>query len=1614
MVGAVFAGASGEAAPASAEAAATALPPCDPEYGCDPCLPEGCNGRCGLVDDGCGGPLDCGSCNVCGNGVCQGDETPETCPQDCPAGGDPVCNHDDVCQDDETIGCSDCWDEEPICGDGVVEEGETCSSCPADVALRPTFTVSPSSPRAGEPVTLTAHLVRDPPSPRWDLGNAQHREGNPSIYAYPDPGTFTIRLTAQDARCWSEQIVGQTVHVAPGPPAVCGDGVCTGGETPSSCPEDCGLVVDAGGPYSALAAQPVSFAATVGTAAPATYQWDFGDGTTGTTRTPTHTYAASGTYTATVTAITASADGSDSATVTIAEPPTCGNGVVDDGETCESCPQDVVRKPSFTATPLNPFVNEQVTFVAASDELDTDVVPLWDRGDTTHGAGNPDFHTYTRADLFSVVLTARDRRCEIETRTHQLLRVRERPQCDFSDLPPEFQICCGNENCEAGEQLNPGACPQDCPRLQVDAGGPYEAEPGQPVQFRPTITGSNETVRSYLWTFDDGTTSSEPAPMHVYSIEGRYDAQLHVATESESGSDLAEVTIGSTALPGDDAEILEWVFPEEMVPGATYNVSVKVRNNGISRWISDHDAPDGVGYALGVKAGDLLTVGTRFTLPPGQDVEEDETFTFEFVVVAPTDKLGASAILQMLNGQRGWFGLAEDFAVRLDGHTPGLLRVTPDSGPPGTLVTIDLVGGPVFVESADVRFAFGNPRFPAFSRVSGGTAVRLSTTQMTFEVPETAGCGDHYLSVGDRPDGMPGIVDPYRAERFTVTAPCDPARRNSLDVLTYNVQFMPAVACNFAFVKGGSPVRRCPSPLPWCDDCYKSERTPLIAGHADVSGHDVLVLQEAFSGHHTDELLRLLNTEYPYRTRTVGDVTLPDATFTNGGVLIASKWPIVEAEHVFRAKSGFWDDERASKGVIYGRVNKGGVRYHVFGTHLDAHNGDGDHDARRAQLLEMRNFALEQLQDDHDPVLFAGDFNIDKNLNPGGTYDLILERLEATLPPTTPNIGTACPTPLPAPPSVETCQDDFDCGQTDFYAGSCREGRPPLFEGTCEYTKLCGFGTNLSGDWIDYVFRGGFGAPVPVFAENRVLAPRHPDSPYPSDHLSDHFPVLGRFRYDFPQNLPGGPDAAPASAPLASAPNATVANPTPKFEWGSVADASSYTLLVRKTEEQVTLLQEARIAGESFVPHVTLPADVDLDWQVRAENEVGPGPDSPPMPFRIERDPAGPPVAAPAAAWPLGTTRLARPTFRWTAVPGATTYTLQAATTSGLSAVLEHASISGTAFVPFADLPAGVPLFWTVRAENVAGAGPWSQPAHFSIDPNDAPAVTITHAGTCDATGCAVTFSVEVIDPDGDSTQITWSGCGTGSGATLTCVRSSPGPVEAQAVVSDGRGESVTVWDASLVAVAAYATGPWSECVGTGSFTCTSNTPTGCSRPGTQARSVAVESWGLDVPGVPAPGPVQDCRQTAQGYIAAYDATYADSWTCTAAGENGCYKDRTGATPSAFDDTAPDAALPAARLYTTGYVATWGTGDWSECTRGCGGGWQYRTVWPTGFKATSPDAQRPADGQPCNTAPCLYTCGDYSLYETKWECRGDGWPNCVIRYKNRGDGSLLTCWAGTN
>lgn len=121
---------------------------------------------------------------VCGDGVCDVDESPASCPQDCPTSG-------------------------PYCGDGVCDNGETHTTCAADCPAT-ACTTSPDN-CAGENICVSGACVNafgrhytisnisisvpttDPSGQSWDIGG-----GAPDLFLGSQDGTMVFSNVVQD------------------------------------------------------------------------------------------------------------------------------------------------------------------------------------------------------------------------------------------------------------------------------------------------------------------------------------------------------------------------------------------------------------------------------------------------------------------------------------------------------------------------------------------------------------------------------------------------------------------------------------------------------------------------------------------------------------------------------------------------------------------------------------------------------------------------------------------------------------------------------------------------------------------------------------------------------------------------------------------------------------------------------------------------------------------------------------------------------------------------------------------------------------------------------------------------------------------------------------------------------------------------------------------------------------------------------------------------------------------------------------------------------------------------------------------------------------------------
>jgi PKD repeat protein len=141
-------------------------------------------------------------------------------------------------------------------------------------------------PYAGEPgqaITFDGSASEDPNGDAltysWDFGDGMTGNDVSPTHTYAAAGNYTVTLTVSDGSL--ESTPASTVAEIAVPPA-------------NQAP-----VADPGGPYGGDTGAAIRFDGTASTDPDGdalTYAWNFGDGTTGTGATPTHSYAAAGVY----------------------------------------------------------------------------------------------------------------------------------------------------------------------------------------------------------------------------------------------------------------------------------------------------------------------------------------------------------------------------------------------------------------------------------------------------------------------------------------------------------------------------------------------------------------------------------------------------------------------------------------------------------------------------------------------------------------------------------------------------------------------------------------------------------------------------------------------------------------------------------------------------------------------------------------------------------------------------------------------------------------------------------------------------------------------------------------------------------------------------------------------------------------------------------------------------------------------------------------------------------------------------------------------------------------------------------------------------------------------
>lgn len=143
---------------------------------------------------------------------------------------------------------------------------------------------APESLQTNESGTFEASINEDADEPltyAWDFGDGSSGSGLLATHSYRSPGTYTVTFTASNEAGEVSEQSEVTVTRPPQPARI-----TTVNATPNPAEEG----------------ETVRFSSNVRGDTPLSYEWDFGDGSSGTGASASHTYSEAGTYTVTLSA----------------------------------------------------------------------------------------------------------------------------------------------------------------------------------------------------------------------------------------------------------------------------------------------------------------------------------------------------------------------------------------------------------------------------------------------------------------------------------------------------------------------------------------------------------------------------------------------------------------------------------------------------------------------------------------------------------------------------------------------------------------------------------------------------------------------------------------------------------------------------------------------------------------------------------------------------------------------------------------------------------------------------------------------------------------------------------------------------------------------------------------------------------------------------------------------------------------------------------------------------------------------------------------------------------------------------------------------------------------
>ncbi|HRQ38218.1 MAG TPA: PKD domain-containing protein [Chloroflexota bacterium] len=415
---------------------------------------------------------------------------------------------------------------------------------PALVAIAG-LTITSDSPTAwGQTTTLTASVAAGTAvSYTWDFGDGSGGSGAVVAHTYAAPGVYTATVIASNAvsNAWAETFVMVAEPVA---------GLTAVNDSPTAL------------------GTPTHLAASITAGTDVSYEWNFGDGATGSGPVVTHVYPTSGIYTATVSAANVINALTTTTTITVYEA-ISGLAAVSDSPTA------LGEATQFTAT------------VTAGD----DITYTWNFGDGFGGSGATPAHVYNQVGVYTVtvmavnpvsaftvttavevqmpisgVVAAHDGPTALGVATHFTATVLDGTAVSFVWDFGDGQTGVGQTTAHtyaapgvytttvtASNAINSYTA-MSTVLVEEAVGGLTILVNGSPdtvmvqahqvVQFEATITGGSNLA--YSWDFGDGSVADGRTTAHIFAAPGNYTVRVTAVNNISSQIESVALTVQVT------------------------------------------------------------------------------------------------------------------------------------------------------------------------------------------------------------------------------------------------------------------------------------------------------------------------------------------------------------------------------------------------------------------------------------------------------------------------------------------------------------------------------------------------------------------------------------------------------------------------------------------------------------------------------------------------------------------------------------------------------------------------------------------------------------------------------------------------------------------------------------------------------------------------------------------------------------------------------------------------------------------------------------------------------------------------------------------------------------